>query len=110
MEEEKAGSIDVRQMALKWTTKAEVYKVLTTSGGVYLLPIDQVNWDFIRDIIFNLKVYRVKQYKNHWSSLIEGLRIPDLLEFAEKHWPIEQFMPDYNCEKYPSRNWIWNVG
>ena len=58
MEEEKAGSIDVRQMALKWTTKAEVYKVLTTSGGVYLPPIDQVNCDFIRDIISGDKLVR----------------------------------------------------
>ena len=51
MEEQKMSSIDVREMALKCTTKSEVYKVLTTTGEIYLPPVDQINWDFIRDLL-----------------------------------------------------------
>ena len=51
MEEEKYSTIDIREIALKCTTKGEVYKVLTTTGGVYLPSVQHTNWDFISDII-----------------------------------------------------------
>ena len=41
---------------------------------------------------------------------IEGLRIPDLLAFARKHWDIDLYLPNYDWEKYPSRAWICNIG
>ena len=41
---------------------------------------------------------------------IQGLRIPEILNFTGKHWKIEQYIPDYETDKYPSRKWIWNVG
>ena len=118
MEEEKLSSIDFREMALKWTTKAEVYKVLTTTGGIYLPPVDQINWDSIRDILSEEKLvslYLTREYVE-WSKIkiielphIEGLRIPDQLEFGSKHWAFNKYMPEYEYEKYPSRKWIWNV-
>ena len=43
MKEEKLSIIDVREMILKCTTKGEMYKVLTTTGGVYLPPVEQTN-------------------------------------------------------------------
>ena len=55
MEEEKQNIFDVKEMALKWTTKGEIYKVLTTTGEIYLPPIDQINWDYIRDILWGDK-------------------------------------------------------
>ena len=58
MEEEKAGSIDVRQMALKWTKKSWGIQGPHNFRSVYLPPIDQVNWDFIRDIISGDKLVR----------------------------------------------------
>ena len=62
MEEEKSAVIDVREMALKCTTKDEVYNVLSTTGGIYLPPVEQVNWDFIRDILCGNKL--VSNYSN----------------------------------------------
>ena len=118
MEDEKLSSIDVREMALKWTTKAEVYKVLNTTGGIYLPPVDQINWDFIRDILswgqagklsFNLEVHRMKQSKNNRTASYRSIAHTDLQEFASKHWAINKYMPEYECEKYHSRKWIWNV-
>ena len=51
MEEEKNHLLDVRDMAMKWTTKDEVYKVLTVTGNISLPPMAQINCDFIRDIL-----------------------------------------------------------
>ena len=77
MEEEKLAVMDVREMVLKCTTKAEVYKVLVTSGGIYLPSVDQINGDYIRDILTGDKLVRhlyyvevcwMKQSKNHRSS------------------------------------------
>ena len=62
MEEEKVSTIEVREMALKCTTKAEVYKVLTITGGVYLPPMDQTNCDYIRDILSGDKLVSTSSY------------------------------------------------
>ena len=59
MEEEKMSSIDVREIALKWTTKGEVYRVLAITGGIYLPPIDQTNCNYIRDILWGDKRVRL---------------------------------------------------
>ena len=86
------------------TTKAEIYKVLVTSGSIYLTPVDQTNGDFIRDILSRNKLVRHKFIFKYgdWNKVriieephIEGLHIPELLKFAEKHWAIEKYMPDY---------------
>ena len=119
MEEEKQNIIDVREMALKWTTKGEIYKVLTTTGEIYLPPIDQINWDYIRDILWgdkpevveiNLKYISWNEVKIIEVPHIEGLRIPEILNFARRHWNIGKYLPEYEWEKYSSRKWIWNVG
>ena len=63
MEEEKLSTIDESEIALKCTTKAEVYKVLTITGGVCLPPIEQINSDFVRDILTGDKLV---SYDNHF--------------------------------------------
>ena len=55
MEDENMSYVDVREMALKWSTKSEVYKVMTITGNVYFPPVDQINSDFIRDILWGDK-------------------------------------------------------
>ena len=62
MEEEELANIDVREMALKWTTKAEVYKVLTMTGEVYLPSVDQINADFIMDLLWEHKLVSRQSY------------------------------------------------
>ena len=63
MEEEKLANIDVREMALKSTKKAEIYKVLTTTGEINLIPpVDQINSDFIRDILSGDKLVGFLSY------------------------------------------------
>ena len=47
--------IDVRDMVLKWSTKAEEYKALTITGNIYIPLVDQINSDYIRDILWRDK-------------------------------------------------------
>ena len=41
---------------------------------------------------------------------IPGLRLPDIIDFAEKHIDIHSFLPEYRTFRYPSRQWVWNIG
>ena len=55
MEGENMSFIDVRDMVLKWSTKAEEYKALTITGNIYIPLVDQINSDYIRDILWRDK-------------------------------------------------------
>ena len=56
MEEEgKMCILHAREMELKCSTKVEVYKVLSVIEAIFLLPVEQVNWDFVRDILCERK-------------------------------------------------------
>ena len=43
--------IDIREMAMKWRSKHEIYVMLTTLGHYYLL--DECDWnnDYIADVL-----------------------------------------------------------
>ena len=67
------------------TTKEEVYRVLATSGEIYLPPVQQTNWDFIIDILsrdklvgysFDFEVYSLRQSENYWSPTYWGITHP----------------------------------
>ena len=40
---------------------------------------------------------------------IRGLRVSDLIEFAEQHVEIKSYLPEYKTERFPSRQWVWNM-
>ena len=50
MEQDSMETLDVKEIAMKWSTKEEIYKVLTVTVNIYLPSVEQINWDFIRDI------------------------------------------------------------
>ena len=85
MEEEKSLMIDIREMALKCTSKGEDYKVLTTTDGIYLPPVQQINWGFVRDILcgdklvsfcFKFEVHSLKSGQDHWGATHRGSPYP----------------------------------
>ena len=109
MEEEKMPFIDVREMALKCTSKAEVCRVLTTTAGVYLPPLDQINWDFARDILsgekrvgfcFYFQVYRLKQGQDNWSS--------SLRRFTHS-WHLGIRQKTLRNRPLHARVWMWKI-
>ena len=46
----------VLDVGIKAKSKLEIYWVLTTEGGIYLPPIKEWNYQFIRDIITGAKL------------------------------------------------------
>ena len=76
-EKDKMCTLDAREMALKCSTKGEVYKVLSVTGAMHLPPVEQVNWDFVRDLLCGDKLvslsikyilYCLKSSKNYRSA------------------------------------------
>ena len=67
----------------------------------------EINWLVS---VLNLKFIAWDHVKIIEVPHIEGLRIPEILEFAQRHWYIHSYLPEYEWEKYPSRRWIWNIG
>ena len=51
MEEEKFNSVDVRELALKWISKREEYQTLWVTGNIYLPSCDQINSDYVSDVL-----------------------------------------------------------
>ena len=49
--ENELSSIDIRELALKWRSKHEIYLKLTIDLNVYLPNESDVNSDFISDIL-----------------------------------------------------------
>ena len=47
--------LDIREMALKCTSKSEVYTTLTVIEKVYFPPKSDINWDYISDILVGRK-------------------------------------------------------
>ena len=105
MEEENTSIIDVREIALKWSTKAEVYKVLTITGGVYLPPEQQVNSDFIRGILWGDKfVILMLHYVVYWDKSSENNK-------CSTHWRYENTWSFGICKGSLKNRfihaWIW---
>ena len=41
---------------------------------------------------------------------LPGLRTSDIVEFAEKHVDIRSYLPEYKKPRFPSRQWVCNLG
>ena len=41
---------------------------------------------------------------------VQKLRVSDIVEFAESHRDIRSYLPEFNTERYPSRQWVWDIG
>ena len=109
------SSIDIMEMALKCTTKSEVYKVLTITGGIYLPPVDQINWDFIRDLLLGdklvspfsspLKYIEGNRVKIIDFPHIDGLRVTDLLQFEVIIEILGDTYLNVNVKNIHHKNW-----
>ena len=47
--------VNIAEIGTKAQSKAELYRLLTVEGGMYLPPQDQTNMEFISDIAFSVK-------------------------------------------------------
>ena len=75
--------LTVTDVGIKAKSKLEVYRVLTTEGGVYLPPAKEWNYQYIRDIVTGNKlvrhpiilylVHKRKRRTMHYSSLFQRI-------------------------------------
>ena len=104
----------VNDLASKCRSKNEFYNVLSRDGNVYLPvylpPSKNTNKEYMRSIMTGRKKYltwdkvtviKVPQY--------EGLTVKDILKFAQLHINIFDYIPSYNYDKDPNREWICNI-
>ena len=102
--------ISVNQIGIKCKSKKEVYSLLTTEGGYYLPPLADTHYKFISQILVGIKkAVRWKDVKVCTVPLLKGLTIQEILQFARKHFAIDEFIPSYDYNKHTNREWIWNI-
>ena len=71
-------------------------------GDTHYKFISQTMW---RDKRY-LKCSEVKVCK---VPHLKALNVADLIEFAKENTNIDEFLPDYNYQKQPNREWLWNI-
>ena len=75
---------NINDLAAKCWSKYELYSVLTTEGGVYLLPLQEVTQKYLRKILIGWKQYiSCKKVNVINVPHYKGLTVQDLLSFAE---------------------------
>ena len=109
---EEFSEISIQQVGLKWRSKKEVYNLRgwLLSSIVLGWDIFQVFYKYISAfLVGNKKVIKWKEVKVCSVPHPKGLTIKDLLEFAKTQIEIDMYIPDYEYDKTPNMNWIWNV-
>ena len=101
---------NVNNLGSKCRSKQELYSVLTMEGGIYLLPIQDATQSYLRDIMIGRKLFvKCKDVKVIHVAHYKGLRVRDVLSFANSKINIATYLPDYDYNKEPNRVWLWNL-
>ena len=100
----------VNDIGTKCKSKREVYQVLSIEGGIFLPPIADATQSYLRAVLIGDKYY-VK-----WSEVkvikvphLQGLRVKDILNWARERVEIDRYIPDYDYQKEPNREWFLNL-
>ena len=101
---------NINDLATKWSSKSELYHMLTREGQIYLCPIQDATQEFLRQILLGEKQYfKWQQIKVVKVPHYKCLRICDILKFASTKINIADYMPEYEYSKEPNREWVCNV-
>ena len=104
------SEIPAQQIGLKWRSKKEVYNLLTVEGGYYLPPLADSNYKYISKVLVgDKKAIKWVDVKVCSVPHLKGLSIKELIEFSRTHFDVDTYIPDYEYDKNPNRNWIWNI-
>ena len=102
--------MSISEVALKTKSKKEVYDLITTEGEVYLPPLGDTHYKFISQIIWGEKLYlKCGEVKECKVPHLKTLSVGSMLEFARNNSNIDEFLPDFNHQKLPNREWLWNL-
>ena len=102
--------LTTNEVGVKYKSKKELYKLLSTEGNLYLPPMLATNKGYLSGVMMgdkkcvtceDVRVIKVPQ--------IEGLTIKEILEFARSKINIKEYLPEYDYEREHNREWLWNV-
>ena len=76
----------------------------------YLPPTQETTQKYLRAMM-----NRFKNYLN-WKIVIvikvshyKRLTVKDIIEFAETQVDVHSYLPDFEYDKAPNREWLWNI-
>ena len=100
----------VADLSIKCKSKAELYNLLSREGNIFLPPSKDWTQQFMRDLMHwdkrhiklnKVRVIQVPQYK--------GLYVNDILKFAKTKIRIEEYLPEFDYQREPNRQWLCNL-
>ena len=102
--------ITINDISIHAKSKKEIYHVLTVEGGIYLPPMMDANKKYIQNIMRGHKKFLyTKNVKIAKVPQINKLSIKSILKWGYENTDIDSYLPSYDYDKYPNRDWIWNV-
>ena len=102
--------ITINDIEIHVKSKKEIYHVLTVEGGLYLPLMMDANKRYIQDIMHGIKKFIYAKNVSIVKVLqIGNLSIKALLIWARENTSIESYLHSYDYEKYPNRDWLWNI-
>ena len=107
---EKSYQLTISEISLKARSKKEFYTILSIEGGIYLPPISDANQSYLKGILTGKKKYFLsKDIMVKRVPQIEHLRVKELINFASENCDFKSYLPDYDYDKEPQREWLWNI-
>ena len=107
---EHSQDFTINDIGVKSQSKREVHTVLSSEGGIFLPPISDATQKYLRAIKLGEKDH-VK-----WSEVnvirvphLEGLRTKDILQWVGEKMDIDSYIPNYEYQKEPNREWFTNL-
>ena len=100
----------IADLSAKCKSKTELFNLLSREGKIFLPPAKDWTRQFMRELmhgtkqhikLHKVKVIQVPQY--------EGLFVKDILKFAKTKVDIDEYLPEFEYNKEPNRQWLWNL-
>ena len=122
---ENIAELNMIDLGTKARSKAELYKLLTSKGNLYLPPYKEWSIELITDYLqgkkqviigfypFMLKfIIHILSFKGCCDKVnpqIDGLRSENLYAFIVDSWDGASFLPDIKKNRLPNRTWLGNI-
>ena len=104
------AEMQISELGFKAHSKNEVYDLLWNEGGIYFPPIEDANHKYISQVIVGDKLHlKCKNIIVCRVPHLKGLTVEDLLKFGEENSNIKDYLPEYEYQKQPNRQWLCNI-
>ena len=107
---EASQELSIVEVSAKLQSNKELYTILTKTGNLYLPPISYANQSYLRGVCNGQKLWiRCSKVKVVKVPHAKGLEVASILKFAFDHFDLIKYLPEYEYQKEPSRELVWNL-